>query len=76
MPIYEFICKKCNSSFEHLVRSSDPPVCPQCGATGEYLEKQLSVPAAHSRGDSLLTRACDSPVGPSCSCCPRFGGPS
>ena len=76
MPIYEFRCKKCDNSFEHLVRGSDPPVCPQCGATGDDLEKQLSAPAAHSRGGSPSADRCESPIGPSCSCCPRFSGNS
>ena len=32
MPIYEFICNKCNREFEELVLSeNDPaPVCPAC----------------------------------------------
>ena len=32
MPIYEFVCKKCDNCFEHLTfSSSDPvPACPAC----------------------------------------------
>ena len=33
MPIYEFICKKCDKKFETLVRSSASKVeCPHCGS--------------------------------------------
>lgn len=34
MPIYEYVCKKCNNSFEHLLMSQDskPVVCPSCGS--------------------------------------------
>lgn len=42
MPIYEYICKKCNNKFEKLVRSSDNknPECPKCG--DDKVEKVFS----------------------------------
>jgi putative FmdB family regulatory protein len=43
MPIYEYQCKKCEHQFEALVRKSDVPACPSCGAT--HLERLLSLPA-------------------------------
>ncbi len=46
MPIYEFTCRGCQEGFELLVRSNENLACPSCG--GGELEKQLSVPAAHS----------------------------
>jgi putative FmdB family regulatory protein len=52
MPIYEYHCGKCNSEFELLIRTSEQPVCPSCGA--EQLEKLLSVPAAPSVGSGEL----------------------
>ena len=51
MPIYEYICAKCDSQFELLVRGEQNLSCPECGS-GE-LNKEFSVPAAHSQGDSL-----------------------
>ena len=32
MPIYEYVCEKCGSSFEHLAFSTKEPLpeCPQC----------------------------------------------
>jgi putative FmdB family regulatory protein len=46
MPIYEFVCMKCESHFEELVgvNAADPP-CPDCGAS--RVARQLSVFAAH-----------------------------
>ena len=46
MPLYEYACCDCQSQFELLVRSGEQPHCPHCES--ERLEKQLSVPAAHS----------------------------
>lgn len=37
MPIYEYICEKCNSKFDKLVRNADGQAakieCPDCGST-------------------------------------------
>jgi putative FmdB family regulatory protein len=43
MPIYEYRCRKCEHTFEHLAkRFADPaPDCPKCGASRPA--KQLSV---------------------------------
>jgi len=42
MPIYEFICKKCNKKFETLVKigKEKEVSCPNCGSSN--LEKLLS----------------------------------
>ena len=41
MPIYEYICGKCGTEFEQLVKSSEAkPVCPKCGSA--KAEKKLS----------------------------------
>ncbi|MFN2468766.1 MAG: zinc ribbon domain-containing protein [Gaiellaceae bacterium] len=46
MPIYEYVCMKCEHHFEELVRSGDgDPSCPDCG--GAKVAKQFSVFAAH-----------------------------
>ena len=46
MPIYEYTCESCKQQVELLIRADDTPQCPECGS--EKLEKQFSVPAAHS----------------------------
>ncbi len=41
MPMYEYVCMKCESHFEELVRTDDATVaCPDCGAT--KVARQLS----------------------------------
>lgn len=44
MPIYEYICKKCDHPFEMLVNGSTAPECPLCKS--RKLDKQYSVFAA------------------------------
>jgi putative FmdB family regulatory protein len=45
MPIYEYVCMKCESHFEELVRGDQKPKCPDCASV--KVEKQFSVFAAH-----------------------------
>jgi putative FmdB family regulatory protein len=63
MPIYEYICDDCREEFEVLVRGAEKPNCPSCG--GGHLEKQWSVPAAHS-GSSQDLPICNSPPRQTC----------
>ena len=41
MPIYEYVCMKCESHFEELVRGDEHPTCPDCGAV--KVARQFSV---------------------------------
>ena len=52
MPLFDFHCKKCDRSFELLVRGSVTPVCPQCGS--EAVEKLVSRPAPPGKTAALL----------------------
>jgi putative FmdB family regulatory protein len=61
MPIYEFVCEKCDEAFETLVRGGQQPACPKCG--NAKLTKQFSVPAAHVAGGSSLPIAQRPPMG-------------
>ena len=45
MPLYEYVCRKCDKSFELLVRGDETPKCPHC--QGRKLEKLLSVVSGH-----------------------------
>jgi putative FmdB family regulatory protein len=46
VPVYEYVCMKCEHHFEELVRYADAdPHCPECGAAN--VSRQLSVFAAH-----------------------------
>ncbi len=40
MPLYAYICDACEAEFELLVRSTDTPACPACGA--QALTQQVS----------------------------------
>jgi len=45
VPIYEYVCMKCESHFEELVRNGETPKCPDCSSA--KVQKQLSVFATH-----------------------------
>lgn len=67
MPIYDYACPDCKTSFEHLARRMDEPApaCPQCG--GKKTAKGLTVPAVGSgatKGGGSL------PMGGGGGCCP------
>jgi putative FmdB family regulatory protein len=49
MPIYEYICERCEETIETLQRFGDPPPpeCPKCGGP---LRKKLSAPAFQFKG--------------------------
>jgi putative FmdB family regulatory protein len=50
MPIYEYVCMKCESHFEELVSLGAPnPACPDCGAA--KVSKQFSTFAAHGTAE-------------------------
>jgi putative FmdB family regulatory protein len=40
MPIYEYVCRKCEHQFEELVQNGRQPRCPACDSGA--LEKQFS----------------------------------
>ena len=51
MPLFEYICKECENTFERIVPRHDSPAdCPQCHS--QNVEKQLSVFAVASAGPS------------------------
>lgn len=55
MPIYDFLCTKCEQPFEALVRGSDMPVCPECGSS--RVKKLVSLPAAPGRSKDIIASA-------------------
>jgi putative FmdB family regulatory protein len=40
MPMYEYVCMKCEEHFEELVRGGEEVCCPQCATTN--VSRQLS----------------------------------
>jgi putative FmdB family regulatory protein len=65
MPIYEYVCMKCESHFEELVRNGEQPDCPDCGASD--VMKQFSVFAMH--GASAPAPSFRGPMGGGGGCC-------
>ncbi len=66
MPLYEFVCDKCEKDFELLVRSVNwegAAACPHCGS--KKLSKKLSVFASQSAGNEPQP-ACNRPGGCGC----------
>lgn len=54
MPIYEYVCDECKTSYEKLVRSKTEKVsCPKCGSGRKT--QQLSTFAAHSGNGGAST---------------------
>jgi putative FmdB family regulatory protein len=73
VPIFEYICKECQHSFETLVFGRDKASCPKCKS--KNLAPQLSVFAVSAKGGSASSTTsaegcgtCGDPRGPgSCS---------
>ena len=71
MPIYEYLCKDCDTTYERLVRSNAEKVeCPKCGSARKEL--QFSVFASSKPNGSVGTSA--SSAASSCACTPRSCG--
>jgi putative FmdB family regulatory protein len=73
MPLYEYVCQKCDHSFEALIfGADDDTTCPKCES--QKVEKQFSLPARPQTETTSLPMGCNSegpPCGPVCS---RFNG--
>jgi putative FmdB family regulatory protein len=52
MPIFDFQCSACHSTFEQLVRSGAQPACPHCGST--QLQRQVSLVAAQGTAQATI----------------------
>ena len=70
MPIYEFVCERCEKEFEELVRSySSQATCPGCEST--EVRRLLST-FSYSSGSTYSSSAgssCSSCTSSSCSSC-------
>jgi putative FmdB family regulatory protein len=73
MPIYEFVCRKCNNDFEELVFKQDEKVpCPSCGS--EKVERRMSVCAFSGGGRFRSTASSDGCGSCSKASCSGCGG--
>lgn len=64
MPIYEYACRDCRQEFELLIRGPETARCPTCRS--DQLDKQFSVPAAHTAGSSNQLPICEAPAAGTC----------
>lgn len=72
MPIYEYVCKKCDNEFEYLVfSSSDSAVCPKCEDT--KVERKMSACSFKSSGSVAPSAGASSCSGCSSSNCSSCG---
>jgi putative FmdB family regulatory protein len=55
MPLYDYLCRKCDHTFEFLLLSSERPVCPKCGSG--RLQKLMSPPAAAGKSAATIAAA-------------------
>jgi putative FmdB family regulatory protein len=56
MPVFEYICEKCQHEFEALVGTADKPECPSC--RNSELKKKFSTFATVVKNEAFA--ACDS----------------
>ena len=68
MPIFEYVCRDCNKSFEALVYGEKTAECPECH--GRQLDQHFSVFSAQNkasgwRSETRKGPSCDAPGG----CC-------
>ena len=66
MPLFEYMCVRCGSTFEKLVRSSGPQeiVCPKCKST--TVQKQISSFAVKGVGGGAGAFGGGAPSGGAC----------
>jgi putative FmdB family regulatory protein len=71
MPIYEYMCMRCNKEFEYLVFRSDESVtCPECD--GNKVRRQMSACSFKSDGNYSPpsgSSGCSSCSSSNCSTC-------
>lgn len=71
MPIYEYVCEDCETTYERLVRSSSERIeCPRCGSR----RKQLQFSTFSSPNGAATESPVSSSALSSCACTPRSCG--
>jgi putative FmdB family regulatory protein len=72
MPLFSYICKACDHSFEALGRVDETPDCPACG--GEEAERQFARIARPAAGGDAGEDCGAMTGGAPCAACPAFAG--
>jgi putative FmdB family regulatory protein len=75
MPLYRYVCEKCDHDFEELVFDGETVECPQCH--GKKLERQAPMLGIPQVKGSAMPSACGDPSLPPCGApgCRRTGKP-
>jgi putative FmdB family regulatory protein len=73
MPIFEYICQRCQHEFETLVFGRDKAQCPKCQS--QKLSPQLSVFAMSTKGMSAKGSTSTSASTGACGSCGDLRGP-
>ena len=74
MPIYEYLCKDCDTTYERLVRSSAERVeCPKCGSGRKELQFS-TFSSLNGSGPGNSASSSSSSAASSCACTPRSCG--
>jgi putative FmdB family regulatory protein len=66
VPIYEYVCMRCESHFEELVRGAEQVACPDCAATD--VSRQVSSFAVHGITKPVTAAGGGGCCGGSCGC--------
>lgn len=74
MPVYDYTCKGCKKTFEHLARRMDEPApaCPECGS--KETAKGLSAFAVGAGAGSSAKGGASLPMGGGCCPCGKGAG--
>ncbi|MCP4642862.1 MAG: zinc ribbon domain-containing protein [bacterium] len=67
MPLFEFMCRKCDARSEVLVRGSEKPACPECGSTRLVKQASAISPVQGGQPAQAAPAGCGS-------CCQAQGG--
>ncbi|HOE65396.1 MAG TPA: zinc ribbon domain-containing protein [Candidatus Hydrogenedentes bacterium] len=68
MPLFTYVCQKCDAVSEALIRSDETPACPRCGSTRMIKQPSAFAPMSGS-GRSMDPAPCGAG-----SCCGSEGG--
>jgi putative FmdB family regulatory protein len=62
MPLFDYVCAKCEHIFEELVFGTETVECPQCHS--QDVQRQLGMPARPQSSTPGLPMACNSEGSP------------
>ena len=70
MPLFDYVCGKCQARSEILVRSDESPACPHCGAMKLVKQASAFAPLASTPGGGM-PESCHSCSGLKNGTCPN-----